>query len=134
MSPRAAGAIGVAVCSFGCSWAARKPHHDVIAAVDAAAPHGVLRSGGIEVLQSEVGPLGAFGGQQRANDRFARVGFVIVDLVDHGPIVVHNAAGQPGHFSVPPRARAEQSRHAEPNSSGQSWPTATGFSIGSGWC
>ena len=101
-----------AVCSFGCSWAARNPHHDVITAVDPAAPHGVLRSRGIEVLQSEVGPLGAFGGQQRANDRFARIGFVIVDLVDHGPIVVHNAAGQPRDFSVPtPRAcSAEQSR------------------------
>ena len=34
------------------------------------------------------------------NDCFARVGFVNVDLVDHGPIVVHNAAGQPCHFSV----------------------------------
>ncbi len=55
-----------------------------------------------------------FGGQQRANDCFARVGFVNVDLVDHGPIVVHNAAGQPCHFSVPaPRAfSAEQSRRS----------------------
>src|SRR3954468_5031285 len=32
------------LCSFDCSWAARKPHHEVRAAVDPAAPHGVVRS------------------------------------------------------------------------------------------
>src|SRR5437762_2022102 len=31
-----------ALCSFGRSWAARKPHHDVTAALDPAAPHGVV--------------------------------------------------------------------------------------------
>lgn len=95
-----------AVCFFGCSWPARKPHHDVIAAVDTAAPHRVFRSRGIEVFQSEVGPLGTLGGQQRANDPFARVGFVIVDLVDHRPIVVHNAAGRRCQFSVPAQRSA----------------------------
>src|SRR4051812_14495321 len=56
-----------------------------------------------------------FAGQQRANDCFARVGFVNVDLVDHGAIVVHNAVGQPCHVSVPTlRAfSAEQSRRSK---------------------
>jgi hypothetical protein len=73
-----------AVYVYGCSRVAREPHDDVITAVGPPAPHGVFRSRAVESLQVEVGPLGAFGSQQRANDRFARVGFVIMDFVDHG--------------------------------------------------
>ena len=65
------------------------------------------------MLQVEVRPLGTFGGEQCSNDRFARVGFVRVDLVDHHWSFVDNAAG---HRAIPrcrTRASAEQTRRAE---------------------
>ena len=67
-------------------------------------------------MQSEVGPLGAFGGQKGANDRFAGIGFVIVDLVDHGPIIVYK---RPDNRAISPCGtpwcRAEQSRAEAPS-------------------